>query len=61
MPRACTFARTLQDIFAINQHPYVDERGLLLDDVASLARVIKAVECTLFCLDPSGTVLTRIW
>ena len=27
------------DIIAINQWPYVDEKGLLNDDVASLAKV----------------------
>ena len=56
--RACHF---LQDIFAINQHPYVEEKGLLQDDVANLGRVIRAVDSTLFCLDDAGVVLSRIW
>lgn len=49
------------DILAINQHPYLDPKGLLLDDVAALSDVIKATESTLFCLDQKGIVLTRIW
>ena len=49
------------DILAINQHPYLDPKALLLDDVAALADVIKATKQTLFCLDNKGVVLTRIW
>lgn len=49
------------DILAINQHPYLDPKGLLLDDVSALADVIKATQSTLFCLDNKGVVLTRIW
>lgn len=49
------------DILAINQWPYVDAKGLLVDDVSNLANVIKATDKTLFCLDDKGVVLTRIW
>ena len=49
------------DIIAINQHPYTSKGVLLNADVANLAKVVKATEKTLFCLDEECTSLTRIW
>ena len=49
------------DIIAINQHPYTSKGVLLNADVANLAKVVKAVEKTLFGLDEECTSLTRIW
>ena len=49
------------DVVAINQHPYKDRGALLNDDVANLAKVVRATEKTLFCLDECCTSLSRIW
>ena len=49
------------DIVAINQHPYEAKGCLLNDDVANLAKVVKATDKTLFCLDANCTSLSRIW
>lgn len=51
----------LQDIVAINQHPYTEKGCLLNDDVANLARVVHSTAQTLFCLDAECTSLKRIW
>ncbi len=49
------------DIVAINQHPYENRGCLLLEDVASLGKVLAATEDTLFCLDADCVSLRRIW
>lgn len=46
---AITYRPTPQDIIAINQHPYVLEKGLLNDDVANLAKVSSSLPCSYEC------------
>lgn len=55
---AAVFAAPLQDVVALNQHPYADKKPLLDEDMANLAKVVHSTEQTLLCLDKECTALS---